>query len=307
MNRLAHTFKNLAKHQRITSSPRFISRTTSLLDRNMLAPLETSKTSDLHSPAVTMDLLTETSFHKLHRSTLSIFSSSVLGGALLGYGCMIYLAVMSYIPLATLAPLIGAMFFPIGLMAIVFTGTDLLTSNFMYGVLPFMKKEGTDNVSTGDVAKLWAVSCFGNLVGSIGMAAFASMIMPASIPWAAVAAGVALKKVHLSFGIAFLKGIAANWLVNLAIYMSQASSSVTGKVLSIWIPIATFVALQFEHSIANMFLIPLGLMVGGDLTWTDFFVHNLIPVIAGNAVGGAICVGMWQSVVNKGNLHLFDK
>jgi formate/nitrite transporter len=269
--------------------------------RDITHHIDTPMAESLKSPAATMQSLEEVAQYKVNRSNAKIFSSSVLGGALLGFGGMIYLGISS-VAVSPIAPMVGALFFPIGLLTIIFTGSDLLTGNFMYGALPFLSKKSpktegklVERSNAYEVGRLLMVSLAGNLVGAIIMAAVASVVMPASLPWASVAAMVAAKKVHLAFGVAFLKGICANWLVNLAIYMSTASTSASGKILGLWIPIATFVALQFEHSVANMFLIPLGIFVGGDITWIEFLVNNMIPVIAGNAVGGALCVSFWQT------------
>lgn len=87
---------------------------------------------------------------------------------------------------------------------------------------------------------------------------------------------------------AFLRAILANWLVCVAVWNAGAASSLPGKVLGIWPPIASFVAIGLEHSVANMFLIPLGIMLGADITFGQFLTQNLIPVTLGNIVGGLV-------------------
>jgi formate/nitrite transporter len=91
---------------------------------------------------------------------------------------------------------------------------------------------------------------------------------------------------------AFLRAIGCNWLVCLAVWLSVASDDIVGKVLGIWFPIMAFVTIGFEHSVANMFFIPLGIFLGAEVSWAQLFINNLIPVTLGNIVGGAIFVAM---------------
>jgi formate/nitrite transporter len=104
-----------------------------------------------------------------------------------------------------------------------------------------------------------------------------------TLPYAA--AGVA------GLGSAFAKGIACNILVNLAILLGLSAEETTGKILGLWFPIMTFVACGFEHSIANMYFVPAGIMLGAGVTWLQFFKWNLLPVTLGNIVGGLVFVG----------------
>ena len=92
----------------------------------------------------------------------------------------------------------------------------------------------------------------------------------------------------------FIKGIGANWLVALAMWLAYAAKDVSGKLLGIWFPIMAFVAMGFEHSVANMFFIPTAIFYGAPITWADFILNNLIPATLGNIVGGSILVGMLQ-------------
>jgi formate/nitrite transporter len=116
----------------------------------------------------------------------------------------------------------------------------------------------------------------------------------------AKAVGVALAKVNLAFGEAFFRGIGCNWLVCLAVWMALSAKDVAGKVLAIFFPIMAFVALGYEHCVANMYFVPMGLFLKGavaggadpaSLTWGRFLWANLVPVTLGNVVGGALFVG----------------
>jgi len=92
-------------------------------------------------------------------------------------------------------------------------------------------------------------------------------------------------------GSAFTKGVACNILVNLAILLGMSAEHTSGKILGIWFPIMTFVACGFEHSVANMYFVPAGIMLGAGVTWLQFFKWNLVPVTLGNIVGGLLFVG----------------
>jgi formate/nitrite transporter FocA (FNT family) len=93
----------------------------------------------------------------------------------------------------------------------------------------------------------------------------------------------------------FLRAIMANWLVCVAVWNAGAASSLSGKVLGIWPPISAFVAIGLEHSVANMFLIPLGIALGAELTFGQFITQNLIPVTLGNIIGGLVFMGTASS------------
>jgi formate/nitrite transporter FocA (FNT family) len=102
----------------------------------------------------------------------------------------------------------------------------------------------------------------------------------------------ALKAVCFCFLLqAFVRAILANWLVCVAVWCAGAANSLPGKILGLWPPICAFVAIGLEHSVANMFLIPLGIALGADITFTHFLTANLIPVTLGNIVGGMVFMG----------------
>merc|ERR1719171_177488 len=116
-----------------------------------------------------------------------------------------------------------------------------------------------------------------------------------------LAAKVVEKKVAASFGQAFVKGIMCNWMVCMAVFLSSQAQDMTGKMVGIWFPISAFVAMGMEHSVANMFMLPMGLIAGNlhdpsfTVTVGDIFVKNMIPVSLGNLFAGAICVAMSYS------------
>ena len=96
---------------------------------------------------------------------------------------------------------------------------------------------------------------------------------------------------------AFTRGVLCNWLVCAAVWMANACSSATGKAVAVWFPISAFVALGLEHSVANMFMVPLGIALGANVTYGQFLAANLLPVTLGNTVAGVACLGLSYSLL----------
>merc|ERR1712176_1734618 len=145
-----------------------------------------------------------------------------------------------------------------------------------------------------DLVKNWVASYGGNFVGSLFLAylAFKSGTL-ASGP---ASAAIATAKCSLPWDVAFVRGILCNWLVCMAVYMASGCASMAGKMTAVYFPISAFVALGLDHSVANMFIVPLGMLRGADVGVKDFLLRNLLPVTLGNIVGGALCVmGLYGS------------
>ncbi len=234
-------------------------------------------------------------------------------GAYIGFGSLLAIKVAGNIPVeqwGNLTRLIFGGVFPVGLLLVLVAGADLFTGNCMYLPSAVIHKK----CSVGGLLRSWVVSYAGNLIGSICIAYFLGLLggvlfdaaADGGRPLAVYAVKLANAKCSLPFDVAFLRGIGCNWLVCLAIYISLTASDGISKVALIWPPITAFVALGFEHSVANMTFIPLGIYLGQSdiyinnavalpaLTadWYGFFVTNLIPVTLGNIVGGMVFVGM---------------
>jgi formate/nitrite transporter len=185
--------------------------------------------------------------------------------------------------------------FPVGLMLVVIAGSELFTGNCAIPVISCMSGKAK---ITG-LLKNWFFVYIGNFIGALIVAYLLGHLsgLFASSPWHEYAGTIASKKCSLSWDDAFLRGIGCNWLVCLAVWMAISSDSIIGKVWAIWWPIMAFVAMGFEHSVANMFFIPLGIFehatyasTGLGVTWMDFIGKNLVPVTLGNIVGAAIFV-----------------
>ena len=183
----------------------------------------------------------------------------------------------------------GACIFTAGLAMVVVAGSELFTGNSLMVMALFNHK-----IKLHQLLKNWLLVFLGNFIGALFVAAVA-VISGAfdQIPDTVVATANA--KVNLGFFEALLKGIMCNFLVCIAVWMATAASTVTGKIAAVFLPIMLFVLCGFEHSIANMFYIPAGMMTGAingipAPTITEFLLNNLLPVILGNIIGGAIIV-----------------
>ena len=180
--------------------------------------------------------------------------------------------------------ILGAFGLPFGPIMTLVTGGELFTGNTALVGASFMEGKSTK----GELAKSWIASYIGNFVGSLFLAylAYASGTLGA-LPGSV---NIATMKASLSFQQAFVRGIMCNWLVCMAVYMASGCSSLVGKMTAVWFPISAFVALGLEHSVANMFMIPLGMLRGAEITLSQFLAGNLLPVTLGNIVGGMLCV-----------------
>ena len=164
----------------------------------------------------------------------------------------------------------------------------------------------------------WIIVYLGNLIGSLLIAymmVHSGLFASGGEMLGAVTVKIAAYKVGLDFVKAFYLGIMCNWLVCLAVWLAAAAESMIGKIFAIFFPIWLFITSGFEHSVANMYYIPAGLMAKSQmnfaalsglsqealdsLTWSGFFVQNLIPVTLGNIVGGGVFVGMVYWYVYK--------
>lgn len=198
--------------------------------------------------------------------------------------------------------------FPVGLMLVVIAGSELFTGNCMFAPLSLLNREAT----LRGLIRNWTIVYIGNFIGSLFVAYFLAYQSGffSTMPWAGWAVSVANTKCGLDFSTAFFRGIGCNWLVCIAVWLSISADDVISKIAACWFPIMAFVTIGFEHSVANMFFIPLGLFVAnnsaisemlasGNLTvsnlaggagWYNFIVANLIPVTLGNIVGAAFFV-----------------
>ncbi|GAB7338057.1 hypothetical protein MBLNU457_4425t1 [Dothideomycetes sp. NU457] len=215
-------------------------------------------------------------------------------GPLLAFGCAITVSTNAAPWYQENAPglirTVGAIFFPIGLVMIVLSGADLFTSNIMFMWTAFLHRR----VSVLDVAKSWVVSFFGNLAGTLFAMAIIfgyGGVFEEAPAYSQAAVRIAVQKAqNPGWYQIFLRAIGANWLVCFAVFVSISSREVASKIIAIWWPTATFVALALDHVIANMFFIPMGIWCGAPFGVGYYIWKSLIPTLLGNLVGGGLFV-----------------
>jgi formate/nitrite transporter len=243
----------------------------------------------INTPQQIAEMTIEAGVKKSHLPVLSILVLGFLAGAFIALGFLLDIHVSTMIPgpWASLGNLLGAAVFPIGLILVILAGGELLTGNMMS--LPTALFAGRISVSA--VARNWLLVTFANLLGALFIAWFFGHVLGLTEgAYLAKTLAIAKAKVSADFSQAFISGIGCNWLVCLAVWLSYASKDVTGKILGMWFPIMAFVAIGFQHVVANMFVIPAAIFADA-LSWAQF-VENFFAVFLGNAVGGAIFVGL---------------
>ncbi len=194
--------------------------------------------------------------------------------------------------------LLSGAVFPIGLILVVILGAELFTGNNALLVPAFMKR----HYGIGAVIKNWTIVYFANFAGAVAFAwifAYAAGLT-SSGPYHDAIVNMAVAKTSLPWLTCFIKGIGANWCVCLAVWLALAGHNLMEKALGCFLPVMAFVALGYEHCIANMFFIPLGMMEGAPVSIWDFVTCNLIPATLGNIVGGALLVGCVNAYVHLG-------
>lgn len=189
--------------------------------------------------------------------------------------------------------LAGACVFPVGLTLVVIVGTELFTGNCLLSI-PWL----AGKVRLSAVLRNWLFVYLGNLVGGLFIAATANLghvygMMDGALLTAVM--NTAKTKAALSWGDSFLRGILCNILVCLAVWLAMSATEAPGKIIGLFLPVMLFVLCGFEHSVANMYFIPAG-MIAGALNGTEApgfaaLLNNLIPVTLGNIVGGSVCIG----------------
>jgi len=185
---------------------------------------------------------------------------------------------------------IFAAVFPVGLMLVVIAGAELFTGNAATCIPAAL----SGRITWRAVLRNWALSYVGNFAGSLAVAYFLTFLTGLLLkdPWLSSIVGIAEGKVSQDFVVLLLKGIGCNWLVCLAVWLAVSADDVAGKILAIWFPIMAFVAIGFEHSVANMYFIPAGMIYGASVSWGQFLFNNLLPVTIGNVIGGTVFVGV---------------
>ncbi|MCW2742279.1 MAG: focA [Blastococcus sp.] len=241
----------------------------------------------------------ETGAKKAHRTWDRVLVSSFLAGAYISFGGLVAITVSSGLDpetWGTLPTLFMGAAFTLGLVLVLIAGSDLATGNMMLVPLSAMRGK----LGLGDVAKNLTLVLLGNLIGALLVAYFLAVQTGvighsgasgnAGLTYERLAAVAGAKATGESHWQVFLRGVGCNWLVCLAVWMSLAATSVSGKILAIFFPIMAFVAMGFDHVVANMFFLPAAIWAGvPDIGWDDTLWNWLFAGV-GNLVGAVIFV-----------------
>lgn len=240
----------------------------------------------------------ETGVVKARNPLLTMSILGFLAGAFIALGYLLYIRVTADAPAewGSITTFIGAALFPVGLILVLLGGGELLTGNMM--AVPLARMKG--RITTWEMARNLIVITLTNFLGAIFVAYFFGHVvgLTASGVYLEKTVAVAGHKLHDSFLQAFVSGIGCNWLVALAVWLCYGAKSFSGKILAIWFPTMTFVAIGFQHVVANMFVIPAAIFEG-HYSWGEYLT-NFVPVWLGNLVGGALFVaGAYFLAYNK--------
>ena len=255
--------------------------------------------SDRQPPEMAQ-VASETGAKKIHRTWDRVLVSAFLGGAYIAFGALVAITVSSGLDPATwgtLPTLFMGAAFTLGLVLVLVAGSDLATGNMM--LVPLGAMQG--RLSTGDVAKNLTLVLLGNLLGALFVAYFLAVQTgviggpgasgSAALTHDRLASIAEAKALHETPWQVFLRGVGCNWLVCLAVWMSLAAQSVAGKILAIFFPVMAFVAMGFDHVVANMFFIPAGIWAEVPGIGWDDALWNWLLAGAGNLVGAVVFVG----------------
>lgn len=235
---------------------------------------------------------------KVFMSTRDTVIRAYMAGAILALAAAFAVTVT----VQTGQPVVGALLFPVGFCMLYLLGFDLLTGVFTLAPLALLDKR--PGVTLRLVLRNWGLVFVGNFAGALTVAIMMAVIFTFGFSTAPNEVGQMIGTIgegrtvgyadHGAAGMLtlFIRGVLCNWMVSTGVVAAMMSTSVSGKVIAMWMPILVFFFMGFEHSIVNMFLFPSGLMLGGDFSIGDYLMWNEIPTVVGNLVGGLTFVGL---------------
>lgn len=235
---------------------------------------------------------------KVYMSVKDTLIRAFMAGAILALAAVFAISVA----VKTGSPLAGAILFPVGFIMLYLMKFDLLTGVFTLVPLALLDKR--PGVTVSQVLRNWGLVFLGNLGGALSVAFMMSFILTYgyNVDGGAIAAKVGSIGEARTLGYKaqgmdgwitiFLRGMLCNWMVSMGVVGAMISTSATGKMMAMWMPIMLFFYMGFEHSIVNMFLFPFSMIMGGDFTVADYLIWNELPTVLGNLVGGFLFVGL---------------
>ncbi|QDJ13113.1 formate transporter FocA [Mergibacter septicus] len=269
------------------------------------------------TPAEMATVAENSAVYKANKRPFLSFASAISAGACIALAFIFYTTTQTGSAGVAwgLSKLVGGLVFSLGVIMVVLFGTELFTSSTMT-----ITARVAGRITTWQMLRNWIVVYLGNFVGSLVMVAiiwFSGQLMADHSQWGLTILKTAQHKIHHTWFEAFNLGILCNVMVCIAVWLSYAGRTVTDKAFIMILPIALFVSSGFEHCVANMFMLPLGILTAqysppefwqqlgidpalyADLDLYHFIVKNLIPVTLGNIVGGAVFVALFHRYLAK--------
>ena len=250
------------------------------------------------APAEFVTKMVDAGESKIFMSTRDTVIRAYMAGAILALAAAFAVTVT----VQTGQPLAGAILFPVGFCMLYLMGFDLLTGVFMLTPLALIDRR--PGVTVNGILRNWGLVFVGNFAGAFTVAVMMAIIFTFGFSQAPDAVGQKIGTIgegrtvgYAAHGAAgmltlFIRGVLCNWMVASGVVGAMISTSVSGKVIAMWMPIMLFFFMGFEHSIVNMFLFPSGLLLGGNFSVMDYLIWNEIPTVIGNLVGGLAFVGL---------------
>ena len=250
------------------------------------------------APAEFVTRMVDAGESKLLMSTRDTLIRAYMAGAILALAAAFAVTVT----VNTGNPLLGAILFPVGFILLYLMGFDLLTGVFTLAPLAVIDKR--PGATWAGVLRNWGLVFVGNFAGAITVAVFMAIIFTFGFSEAPNAVGQKLGHIgegrtlgysaHGAAGMLtlFVRAVMCNWMVSTGVVAALMSTSVSGKIMAMWMPILVFFYMGFEHSVVNMFLFPFGMILGGDFSVMDYMIWNEIPTALGNLVGGLAFTGL---------------
>lgn len=255
---------------------------------------------DAYKPAKIAELVESIGVNKAVLPTVPTIMLGLMAGAFIAFGAMFFTLMMTDHGMG-LGParLLGGIAFSLGLILVVVGGAELFTGN------NFIVMAWAENkVTTAQLIRNWSIVYIANFIGAVGAAVlmfWSGVLSLGGNAFAETALNIAIYKTDLEPLQAFIRGILCNALVCLAVWLCFAARDVASKILAIIFPVSAFVALGFEHCIANMYFIPLGIMLDPNEISIYEFIGNIVPVTVGNIIGGSLFVAFvyWVVYIRK--------